>query len=106
MTDRPRYTAPMPADLRHQLRADQHPSRSVPCPHCGARAHQPCALRKSGRPLPKPHPQRISAWAQQTACCPDCQVEPGIPCRTPDGWPMPDHTVHTRRIQEAKETCA
>lgn len=103
MTDRPRYTAPMPADLRHQLRADQHPARSVPCPHCSARAHQPCTLRKTGRRLPKPHPQRLTAWALTTACCPTCQVEPGIPCHD-EGRART--TVHNRRYQEAEATAA
>ena len=37
MTDRPRYTAPMPDNLRHHMRAGAHPARSVPCGHCGAR---------------------------------------------------------------------
>lgn len=104
MTDRPRYTAPMPADLRHQMRAGAHPARSVPCPHCEAKAHQSCHLRKSGRELPAPHPQRVTDWARTTACCPACQVEPGITCRTPEGFPL--STVHDRRIQEAEETLA
>jgi hypothetical protein len=103
VTDRPRYTAPMPDNLRHQLRADHHPSRSVPCPHCHARTHQPCVLRKSGRPLPKPHPQRMSEWARITACCPECQVTPTMPCHD-EG--LPRTTVHNRRYQEAEETCA
>lgn len=98
-----RYVAPMPPQLRHQMRAGHHPARSVPCPHCAARAHQPCVLRKSGRRLPQPHPQRITAWALQTACCPACQVEPGIPCHD-NGHPR--LTVHARRYQEAEATCA
>lgn len=102
MTGRPRYTAPMPDELHHQLRTGQHPARAVPCPHCQARAHQPCRLRKSGRHLPEPHDVRLTAWAQQTACCPECQVEPTIPCHD-DGTPR--HTVHARRYQEAQETC-
>lgn len=104
MTDR--YIAPMPPQLRHFLRAGAHPARSIPCPHCGVAAHKPCVLRKSGRRLPQPHPQRVTAWALATACCPECQVEPGIPCRTADGYAMPDHAVHDRRHQEAEETCA
>jgi len=103
VTNRPRYTAPMPDELHHQLRAGQHPARSVPCTHCGARAHQPCALRKSGRPLPKPHPQRMTDWARTTACCPVCQVEPGITCHD-NG--IARTSVHARRYQEAEETCA
>ncbi|NUS83703.1 MAG: hypothetical protein HOY75_13390 [Streptomyces sp.] len=102
MTDR--YIAPMPPQLRHWLRAGHHPARSVPCPHCRAAAHKPCVLRKSGRRLPEPHPQRITDWVLATACCPECQVEPTIPCRTPDGMPLAD--VHPRREQEAQETCA
>lgn len=104
MTDRPRYTAPMPEVLRHHMRAGAHPARSVPCPHCKARPHQSCHLRKSGRELRKPHDVRVSDWARTTACCPECQVEPGITCRTPEGKPLA--TVHARRIQEAQETCA
>ncbi|NUP33017.1 MAG: hypothetical protein HOV66_24970 [Streptomycetaceae bacterium] len=104
MTDRPRYTAPMPDGLRHQLRAGQHPARAVPCPHCQAHAHTPCRLRKSGKHLPKPHAQRIAAWAQLTACCPDCEVTPTVPCRTPEGHPLPNDAVHARRITEAEET--
>lgn len=102
MTDR-RYVAPMPPQLRTQLRADSHPARVVPCLHCGAKANRPCALRKSGRPLPDPHPQRVTEWARTTACCPECQVEPGVPCHD-DG--IPRTTVHHRRYREAEETCA
>lgn len=103
MTDRPRYTAPMPDVLRHHMRAGAHPARSVPCGHCGARVHQPCVLRKTGRTLRKPHPQRLTDWARTTACCPECQVELGIPCHD-DG--IARATVHDRRVQEAEETCA
>lgn len=98
-----RYVAPMPPQLRHQMRAGQHPARSVDCPHCHAHAHAPCVLRKSGRRLPQPHPQRINAWAQQTACCPACQVEPGVPCHD-DG--IARRGVHARRHQEVEDTCA
>lgn len=98
-----RYTAPMPPELRHQLRAGHHPSRAVPCPHCEARAHTPCKLRTRDHALPKPHPQRLNAWALQTACCPACQVEPTVPCH--DGG-IPRATVHARRYQEAEETLA
>lgn len=106
MTDRPRYTAPMPPGLRHQMRAGQHPSRSVPCPHCGAKAHAPCVLRKTGRRLPQPHPQRLTNWARTTAHCPECQAEPDTNCHTPDGNNMPDHELHDRRYTEAEETLA
>lgn len=104
MTDRPKYTAPMPPDLRHQMRAGAHPARSVPCPHCGAREHQTCTTPSKRHTLPEPHPRRVTDWARTTACCPECQVEPGITCRTPVGFPLA--TVHDRRIQEAEETCA
>lgn len=95
--------APMPDSLRHVLRAKQHPARSVECPHCGAHAHRPCVLRKSGRILAQPHPQRVSAWAQQTACCPACQVEPATPCHDEGRARL---TVHTRRYEEAEATAA
>lgn len=95
----PRYTAPMPPELRHQMRSGSHPARAMPCPHCGAKQHQPCILRKSGRILADPHPQRVNTWAQQTACCPECQVTPGTPCHD-EGWARA--TVHHRRYQEAE----
>lgn len=98
-----RYSAPMPEGLQHFMRARQHPARAVECPHCGAHAHRPCVLRSSGRQLPQPHPQRVSAWAQTAACCPECQVEPGIQCHD-EGRPR--FTVHARRHQEAEATAA
>lgn len=105
MTDRPRYTAPMPDDLRHHMRAGAHPARSVPCPHepCHARPHQSCIVRVNGRTLATPHASRITAWAVLVACCPDCQVEPTVPCHD-DGKVLVHH--HPRREQEAKETLA
>ncbi|GGU52273.1 hypothetical protein GCM10010274_46480 [Streptomyces lavendofoliae] len=101
MTRRP--SAPMPTELRRSMRAGQHPARSVPCPHCGAAAHKPCRVPSRDRILAQPHPQRISAWARQTACCPQCQVEPTIACHD-EGRPR--HTIHNRRYQEAEETAA
>lgn len=98
-----RSGAPMPDSLRHWMRAGQHPARSVECPHCGAAEHKPCALRTTGRQLLLPHPQRISDWAQTVACCPECQVEPTVPCHD-DGWAR--QTVHARRYQEAEVTVA
>jgi hypothetical protein len=98
-----RYVAPMPPQLRHQLRAGSHPARSAPCSHCGAKPHHSCVLRKSGRELPDPHPARVNDWARQTACCPECQVPPGTPCHD-DGRAR--STVHARRYQEAEETAA
>jgi hypothetical protein len=44
-------------------------------------------------------------WARIVACCPTCQVEPGVPCHH-DGIPLPDGAVHTRRYTEAEETAA
>lgn len=95
--------APMPAILRHAFRARAHPARSVPCPneHCRARAHQSCIVRVNGRTLKDPHDSRVSLWAQTTACCPECQVEPRTPCHD-NGVALPE--VHARRVQEAKET--
>lgn len=97
--------APMPATIRHNLRAKAHPARSVPCPHepCHARAHQSCIVRVNGRTLDKPHPARVTAWAVLVACCPTCQTTPGTPCHD-DGKQRAE--VHERRIQEAKETLA
>ncbi|MGW2861882.1 zinc finger domain-containing protein [Streptomyces sp. NPDC001205] len=96
--------APMPESIRHQLRAGQHPARSVPCPWCGAAAHRPCQAGKSrlltGGSL---HPQRVSAWAELTACCPTCQVTPTVPCHE-DGRERA--TVHARRYTEAEGAAA
>lgn len=102
MTTR-RPAAPMPESIRHGLRAKQHPARSVPCPHCGAAAHRPCVLRTRNQVMTQPHPQRVSAWAQTTACCPQCQVVPTVPCHE-DGRAR--SIVHVRRQQEAEETAA
>ena len=99
----PRYTAPMPEELRHHMRAGAHPARSVPCGHCGAREHRPCTTPSKRRTLPQPHPRRVTDWARTTACCPACQVEPTVPCHD-DGRERT--TVHARRVQEAEETCA
>jgi hypothetical protein len=98
-----RTAAQMPESIRHILRAKQHPARAVNCPHCGAHAHRPCVLRTRNQVLTQPHPQRVSAWAQTVACCPDCQVEPTTPCHD-EGRAR--HTVHDRRYTEAKETAA
>ncbi|MGW2223864.1 zinc finger domain-containing protein [Streptomyces formicae] len=95
--------APMPEQLRHWMRAKAHPARSVACPHCGAAAHKPCRRRKRNQILTEPHPQRISEWARTVACCPECQVEPGIECHD-GGWARAD--VHARRYQEAEATAA
>ncbi|WP_075737499.1 zinc finger domain-containing protein [Streptomyces acidiscabies] len=99
MTRRP--SAPMPENLRHFMRAGEHPARAVPCSHCGAHAHRPCVLRSSGRRLPQPHPQRVSDWAQATACCPECQVTPTTPCHDDGAF---RGTVHARRYVEAEAT--
>ncbi|MFG3476434.1 hypothetical protein ACGF3K_14380 [Streptomyces sp. NPDC047980] len=97
--------APMPESIRHFVRAGQHPARSVPCPHCGAHAHRPCRVMSNGRVLTQPHPARVTAWAQASACCPECQVEPTTPCHFA-GRALPDGRVHARRYQEAEETAA
>lgn len=97
--------APMPASIRHAFRARAHPARSVPCPHehCHARAHQSCIVRVNGRVLAKPHQSRINLWVKTVACCPECQVQPGIPCHD-DGHARTE--VHARRVQEAQVTLA
>ncbi|MFE0647450.1 hypothetical protein ACFVZH_02515 [Streptomyces sp. NPDC059534] len=102
MTIRP--NAPMPIELRHFMRAGQHPSRSVACPHCGAAPHRPCRVPATGRTLDETHPARRSIWAEATAVCPHCQVAPGTPCHA-DGFPLPD-LVHARRFLEAEEMAA
>lgn len=78
---------------------------AFPCPHCGAGIDQKCHLRTRERQLPKPHPQRVAHWAQQTASCPTCQVEPTTPCHA-NGTPLQHGTVHARRYQEAEEIAA
>lgn len=95
--------APMPDSLRASMRAKQHPARQVPCPHCKAPAGKPCQLRTRNQLLTQPHPQRLSAWAEATACCPHCQVTPTVPCHD-EGRAR--STVHARRHQEAQETAA
>ncbi|MFD8088704.1 zinc finger domain-containing protein [Streptomyces malaysiensis] len=97
--------APMPDSIRHGLRAQQHPARSVACPHCGAKEHRPCTSRSKTRQMPQPHPSRISAWVRATAVCPECQVEPGVPCHL-DGRELRDGAVHPRREVEAREVAA
>ncbi|MFF9309973.1 hypothetical protein ACF1BS_03590 [Streptomyces sp. NPDC014748] len=60
-------------------------------------------IRSRGTVLTQPHPQRVSAWAQTVACCPDCQVEPTVPCHD-NGRAL--NAVHARRQQEAEEVAA
>ncbi|MEV6547939.1 hypothetical protein AB0M57_04425 [Streptomyces sp. NPDC051597] len=100
-----RSQAPMPENLRHQLRAGQPPERSVDCPYCRVAAHQPCIVRATGRRLTggQLHPQRRSAWAELTACCPTCQVTPTVPCHE-DGRAR--DSVHARRYAEAEGSAA
>ncbi|MFF4489472.1 hypothetical protein ACFY0F_23735 [Streptomyces sp. NPDC001544] len=95
--------APMPLEVRNLMRARQHPARAIDCPHCGAHDRDPCKTISGRRLLTEPHPARVSAWAQTTACCPDCQVEPTVPCHD-EGRART--TVHDRRYQEAQETAA
>ncbi|MEU5900630.1 zinc finger domain-containing protein [Streptomyces venezuelae] len=77
----------------------------ISCPRCTAGPDQKCHLRTRDKALPKPHQQRIAAWAQLVACCPECDVAPGTPCRL-DGFALPADTVHARRYQEAEEVAA
>lgn len=99
MTRRP--AAPMPDSLRRLLRGRRHPACTVPCPHCGATARQPCVVRSRNTVLPQPHPVRVSTWAQTIARCPTCQATPTVPCHD-NGRAL--HTVHARRYQEAETT--
>ncbi|MFB6568258.1 zinc finger domain-containing protein [Streptomyces noursei] len=98
------FGVPMPAELRAGRRS-QHPARVVPCPHCGAQAGRPCTSKSKRRVMPAPHPQRVSNWAQAKACCPTCQVEPGVPCHA-GGRPLRNGDTHPRRHAEAEETAA
>lgn len=103
MTRRP--AAAMPDSVRHFLRAKAHPARAVECPFCEARAHRPCTTISKRRQMPQPHPARVSAWVRATACCPVCQVEPGVDCHE-RGRPLHGGAVHARRQVEAEETAA
>ncbi|MEU8829403.1 hypothetical protein [Streptomyces sp900116325] len=105
MTKRYGAPAPMPDSIRHFMRAGQHPARSLPCPWCHARPHQPCTVPSTGKRPAQVHQQRMAAWARTTACCPTCQVEPTTPCHT-DGRVLVGDTVHARRYLEAEETAA
>ena len=96
-------SAQMPDEIRHQLRAKQHPARTVECPHCGAGEHRPCRSQSKIRTLPQPHPSRITTWARATAVCPDCQVEPAIACHN-NGREMT--VVHPQRETEARRWAA
>lgn len=98
------FGVPMPAELRAGRRS-LHPARAVPCPHCGAQAERPCTSKSKRRVMPAPHPQRVSNWAQAKACCPECQVEPGVPCHR-DGVPLWGGDTHARRNREAMEVAA
>jgi len=90
--------------LRRELHTHHHPARTVECPHCGAREHQPCTtISKRRRLTDAPvHPARITAWARTTTVCPTCQVEPGTHCHQ-DGWPLAGGTVHPERTALAGE---
>lgn len=98
-----KHGAPMPDSLRTLFRARQHPARSVECPHCGAAANRPCRNQQRTRVMTDLHPRRISAWAVTVACCPACQVEPGVECHT-EGRPLT--YAHPRREVEAQEVAA
>lgn len=103
MTIRP--GAPMPDSLRHMIRARQAPACAIACPWCHARPHQACTTPSKRHAPPDPHQQRIAAWAQLIACCPECQVTPTVPCHR-DGRALPNGSVHARRYQEAEEVAA
>jgi hypothetical protein len=95
--------------VRHVLRADHHPARAVPCPHCEAAAHAPCTTVSKRHRLSaavttsQVHASRITAWARTTSACPVCQVAPGAECHN-GGWPLPGSMVHPERTELAGET--
>lgn len=97
--------APMPAEIRHFVRAPQHPARAVDCPHCGAHDRGPCMSRTGRRRMPEPHPARIARWVRETAVCPTCQVTHGVPCHL-DGRELPGGNVHPARHAEAERVAA
>lgn len=49
--------------------------------------------------------RELRNWAQTIACCPTCQVTPGVP-RHEDGRALADGSVHARRYEEAEATAA
>lgn len=56
----------------------------------------------------RPSAQRLRelrAWAQSTACCPTCQVTPGIPCHK-KGRALKSGAVHAARYTEADRAAA
>ncbi|MEU6768564.1 hypothetical protein ABZ916_39400 [Streptomyces sp. NPDC046853] len=77
----------------------------VTCPQCTAGPDQKCHLRTRDKALPKPHQQRMAAWAQLVACCPECEVGPSVPCHR-NGHALVGDTVHARRYQEAEAVAA
>lgn len=99
-----RWGTPPPDGIRHLVRAPHNPARAVPCPHCLAHAHAPCTTISKRRRLTEPHPGRITAWVRTVACCPACQVEPGVECWSVDGTPLRDGAVHPQRRAEAGVT--
>lgn len=96
---RRRAGAPMPAGLRGALRSRRHPAAAVQCPHCQAGTGMPCMVRSRDVQLLEPHPQRVSAWAQQQAACPVCGVSAGARCR--DSETRERFTVHAGRYVAA-----
>jgi len=97
--------ASMPTDIRGLAHmAPQHPSRAIACPHCRVEAKAACTTVSGRRRLTEPHPGRITAWARTTACCPACQVEPGVPCWGVGGTPLGSGDVHPQRVVEAGVT--
>lgn len=87
---------PAPAGIRTTLRAAQHPALVTTCTHCGARPHQHCRLRTTGRVLDRPHDTRqLDAAVVLQNVCPVCQVTNGTPCRRENGQPYPG--IHPAR---------
>lgn len=78
---------------------------AVTCPWCQAPVGQQCKRRTNSRDRTswhrrnEPHPTRVDAVVIALACCPACQVTPGVPCRTEDNQLHPG--VHPQRIASA-----
>lgn len=95
----------MPDELRHIVRSRQHPALVVPCPWCHAVERRACVTPSRRHRPPAPHQQRLAAWVRTVACCPTCQVEPGVPCHL-DGYELSGGEVHPARYQEAEVMAA
>lgn len=99
------FGAPAPVEVRIAVRTGRAPALAVGCPHCGARAWARCTSISGRHPITSlpVHDARHHAWAVTIACCPTCQVEPGVPCHH-EGRPLPHGEAHPARLKEAEVT--